>query len=85
MAVRPCVFGHSCVSDANSIYAPNALRSLVRSFADPSVGYVTGQMIYTNPDESGIGEGSSAYMRLREPVAGFGDETRLDRRSRRRD
>lgn len=50
-------------SDANSIYAPDAIRRLVRSFADPSIGYVTGQMIYTNPDKSGIGEGSSAYMR----------------------
>jgi cellulose synthase/poly-beta-1,6-N-acetylglucosamine synthase-like glycosyltransferase len=49
-------------ADANSIYAPNALRSLVRSFADPSVGYVTGQMIYTNPVGSGIGEGSGTYM-----------------------
>ncbi len=50
-------------SDANSIYAPDAIRRLVRGFADPSVGYVTGQMIYTNPDGSGIGEGSGAYMR----------------------
>lgn len=50
-------------SDANSIYAPNTIRKLIRNFADPSVGYVTGQMIYTNPDGSGIGEGSGAYMR----------------------
>jgi cellulose synthase/poly-beta-1,6-N-acetylglucosamine synthase-like glycosyltransferase len=49
-------------SDANSIYASDALRVLVRSFADPSVGYVTGRMIYTNPDGSGFGEGSSAYI-----------------------
>jgi glycosyltransferase involved in cell wall biosynthesis len=49
-------------ADANSMYAPDALRHLVRSFADPSVGYVTGQMVYTNPDGSGIGEGSGAYM-----------------------
>jgi len=50
-------------SDANSIYAPNAIRQLVRNFADPTVGYVTGQMVYSNPDGSGIGEGSGAYMR----------------------
>jgi cellulose synthase/poly-beta-1,6-N-acetylglucosamine synthase-like glycosyltransferase len=50
-------------SDANSMYAPDAVRQLVRSFADSSVGYVTGQMVYTNPDGSGIGEGSGAYMR----------------------
>jgi glycosyltransferase involved in cell wall biosynthesis len=50
-------------SDANSIYARDAVRQLVRNFADPSVGYVTGQMVYTNPDGSGLGEGSGAYMR----------------------
>jgi len=50
-------------ADANSIYAPDAIRQLVRSFVDPSIGYVTGQMIYMNPDESGIGKGSGAYMR----------------------
>ncbi len=50
-------------SDANSIYATDAIRRLVRNFADPTVGYVTGQMVYTNPDGSGIGEGSGAYMR----------------------
>lgn len=49
-------------SDANSIYAPNSLRALVRSFADPSVGYVTGNMLYTNPAGVAIGEGSAAYM-----------------------
>jgi cellulose synthase/poly-beta-1,6-N-acetylglucosamine synthase-like glycosyltransferase len=49
-------------ADANSIYAPSAIRLLVRSFADPSVGYVTGNMIYTNPAESAIGEGSGSYM-----------------------
>ena len=35
----------------------------MRNFADPSVGYVTGQMVYTNPDGVGLGEGSGAYMR----------------------
>ena len=49
-------------SDANSIYGPTALRSLMRSFADPSVGYVTGKMIYTNLATSGIGEESGLYM-----------------------
>ena len=50
-------------ADANSIHAPNALRKIVRNFADPSVGYVTGQMIYTNPNGTGFAEGSGAYMR----------------------
>lgn len=49
-------------SDANSLYAPDALRQLLANFADPEVGYVTGRMIYVNPDGSPIGEGCSSYM-----------------------
>ena len=50
-------------SDANSLYAQDALRQLVANFSDPSVGYVTGKMIYTNSDGSPIGDGCSAYMK----------------------
>lgn len=50
-------------SDANSMYAEDALRKIVRNFADPDVGYVTGKMIYTNPDGTPIGDGCSAYMK----------------------
>lgn len=49
-------------ADANSIYAPDALRHLVQPFADSSVGYVTGKMVYANPQGSAIGEGSGQYM-----------------------
>ncbi len=50
-------------SDANSIYAKDALHHLVSNFADSTVGYVTGKMIYVNPDGSPIGDGCSAYMK----------------------
>lgn len=50
-------------SDANSIYGPKALQKLVANFADPTVGYVTGKMIYTNPDGTIIGDGCSTYMK----------------------
>jgi cellulose synthase/poly-beta-1,6-N-acetylglucosamine synthase-like glycosyltransferase len=50
-------------SDANSMYAEDALQRLVENFADPAVGYVTGKMIYTDPDGTPIGDGCSAYMR----------------------
>jgi cellulose synthase/poly-beta-1,6-N-acetylglucosamine synthase-like glycosyltransferase len=50
-------------SDANSSYAPDALRFLAENFNDPEVGYVTGKMVYTNPDGSPIGDGCSAYMK----------------------
>lgn len=49
-------------SDANSIYREDAVRQLVRNFADPEVGYVTGKMVYTHADGSLIGTGCSAYM-----------------------
>jgi cellulose synthase/poly-beta-1,6-N-acetylglucosamine synthase-like glycosyltransferase len=49
-------------ADANSLYAPDAVRKLARNFADPEVGYVTGRMVYANPSGSGIGEGSGSYM-----------------------
>lgn len=50
-------------SDANSLYRPGALATLVANFADPEVGYVTGHMLYTNDDGSLVGDGCSAYMK----------------------
>lgn len=37
-------------SDANSTWAPAALRHLVEPFADPVVGYVCGQVRFLDPD-----------------------------------
>jgi cellulose synthase/poly-beta-1,6-N-acetylglucosamine synthase-like glycosyltransferase len=50
------------VSDANSIYEKDAVGKLVRNFADPCVGYVTGKMIYVNEFGSRVGSGCTAYM-----------------------
>lgn len=50
-------------SDANSIYRQDAVRMLVRNFADPAVGYVTGRMVYTSTDGDATSEGCSSYMR----------------------
>jgi glycosyltransferase involved in cell wall biosynthesis len=50
-------------SDANSIYRADVVRNLVENFADPSVGYVTGKMVYVSPGGSVIGDGCTAYMR----------------------
>jgi cellulose synthase/poly-beta-1,6-N-acetylglucosamine synthase-like glycosyltransferase len=49
-------------SDANSLYDQDSLRFLMENFTDPSVGYVTGKMVYVNPDGTTIGNGCSAYM-----------------------
>jgi cellulose synthase/poly-beta-1,6-N-acetylglucosamine synthase-like glycosyltransferase len=50
-------------SDANSLYHPDTIRNLVRNFADPSVGYVSGRMIYADPDGTVVGDGCTAFMR----------------------
>ena len=38
-------------SDANTAYAPDAIRRLVRSFADPEVGGVAGNQVYLPASE----------------------------------
>ncbi len=50
-------------SDANSMYHPEAIKALLKNFADPEVGYVTGQMKYVNPDGSMMGDGYTSYMK----------------------
>jgi cellulose synthase/poly-beta-1,6-N-acetylglucosamine synthase-like glycosyltransferase len=50
-------------SDANSRYEPFTIRRLARAFDDPSVGYVTGRLIYEDPGVSGTGRGPGLYIR----------------------
>ena len=50
-------------ADANSMYRADAVRRLIAPFADPSVGYATGRMLYVDPQGSLVGDGCSAYMR----------------------
>jgi cellulose synthase/poly-beta-1,6-N-acetylglucosamine synthase-like glycosyltransferase len=69
-------------SDANSLYGPGTMTSLVAPLADPEVGYVTGRMVYKAPDGSLSGEGCSAYMeyenRLREWETQLGSVVGVD-------
>lgn len=62
-------------ADANSIYAPDAIRSLVANFADASVGYVTGKMVYVTLEDSLVGDGCTGYMRYENWLRGH--ESRL--------
>jgi len=62
-------------ADANSMWAPDALRHLVEPLMDPQVGYVTGRMLYRAPDGSLAGEGCSAYMRYENQLRRW--ETRI--------
>lgn len=50
-------------SDATTEYDPGALRALVRSFADPRVGAVGGELEYVNPSGSAAGDGGGFYWR----------------------
>ncbi|MFH1144925.1 MAG: glycosyltransferase [Candidatus Eisenbacteria bacterium] len=58
-------------SDANSLYAPDALRRLMEPFADEAVGYATGRMLYQAPDGSLTGENCSTYMRYENFLRGL--------------
>jgi cellulose synthase/poly-beta-1,6-N-acetylglucosamine synthase-like glycosyltransferase len=63
-------------SDANAVWAPDALRNLVRSFADPDVAYVCGRLVL---EEHGGTSRERAYWRyelwLREQESALGSIT----------
>ncbi len=69
-------------ADANSIYDKHALKNLVRNFADPKIGYVTGHMTYYSKSGNVIGDGSSKYMQyenwLRELETSVGSVVGVD-------
>jgi cellulose synthase/poly-beta-1,6-N-acetylglucosamine synthase-like glycosyltransferase len=48
-------------SDATSHYQPNAVRALMPSFADSSVGCVAGRLEYVDTSDSRVGRGARSY------------------------
>ncbi len=50
-------------SDANALYAPDALRKLVRNFEDPEVGYVVGAALYTDSHAGASARNENLYWR----------------------
>jgi cellulose synthase/poly-beta-1,6-N-acetylglucosamine synthase-like glycosyltransferase len=48
-------------SDATTFYQKDVLRTLMPNFADPSVGCVTGQVVYTDSAKSSVGHGTRSY------------------------
>jgi len=48
-------------SDATTIYQEDALRKIVRSFADPEVGCVAGQLVYVDRVSTAVGKGCRSY------------------------
>jgi cellulose synthase/poly-beta-1,6-N-acetylglucosamine synthase-like glycosyltransferase len=72
-AVRETVSMIVAFSDANCTWAPDALRKLVRNFADPDVAYVCGRLNLTNDDGRNK---ESVYWRYE--LALRADESRID-------
>lgn len=50
-------------SDANAMYASDAISKLVRNFADLDVGYVVGAALYTDGDEGASARNENLYWR----------------------
>ncbi|HMF29333.1 MAG TPA: glycosyltransferase family 2 protein, partial [Candidatus Cybelea sp.] len=48
-------------SDATTMLEPDAIRKIVRNFADPEVGCVSGQLIYANSHSSAVAGGCRSY------------------------
>jgi cellulose synthase/poly-beta-1,6-N-acetylglucosamine synthase-like glycosyltransferase len=63
-------------SDANSAWAPDALRHLIEPFADPAVGYACGQVRFLDPGSGNL-EGSywRYEMAVRELESGLAGVT----------
>jgi cellulose synthase/poly-beta-1,6-N-acetylglucosamine synthase-like glycosyltransferase len=69
-------------ADANSMYRPDTVRRLMSSFADLTVGYASGRMVYVDAQGSLVGDGCTAYMRyenrLRALESGIGSVVGVD-------
>ena len=50
-------------SDANAMYAPDAIAKLVRNLADPAVGYVVGAALYTDGSSGASAQNENLYWR----------------------
>ncbi len=48
-------------SDATTHYRPDVLRLMIPAFSDPSVGCVTGRVIYQDAKDSSVGAGTQSY------------------------
>lgn len=62
-------------SDANVMFAPDAIPRLLDPFADPTVGVVCGHLSYTGPDGSGTAAAGSLYWRLEEHIKALESRT----------
>lgn len=50
-------------SDGTTVFEPNAIEMLVRNFADPEVGMVSGHLKYQDKGDTKMGAGQTLYWR----------------------
>lgn len=62
-------------SDANVMFAPDAIPRLAAPFADPEVGCVCGHLVYTQADGNGTAESGSLYWKLEEMIKSLESDT----------
>ena len=55
-------------SDANVMFAPDAIPRLLQRFDDPEVGCVCGHLVYTRANDSATAVTGSLYWRLEETI-----------------
>ncbi|MGH3114279.1 MAG: glycosyltransferase family 2 protein, partial [Gaiellaceae bacterium] len=73
VAVRATEADVLAFADAPAVWAPDALRELVRSFADPDVGYVAGRVVLGEPqgtNREGVYWRYELWLRERESALG---------------
>lgn len=63
-AVEVCSGDIIVFSDAASMYDPNAISALVRNYADPRVGAVSGMYNYENKEGSSVGFATILFWKL---------------------
>lgn len=64
-------------SDANSMHRKDALKKLIRNFADEKVGCVAGKLVYTDTDATSVGKGENLYWKYEDFIKR--QESRLGR------
>jgi cellulose synthase/poly-beta-1,6-N-acetylglucosamine synthase-like glycosyltransferase len=74
-AVRAATGDVIVFSDATTRYEPNALRNLVRNYADPSVGAVSGRYEYYSPSGAPMGLGTILFWKYENAIKSF--QTRI--------
>lgn len=61
-------------TDANALFAPDAIETLVRPFADPGIGCVVGKLRYIERDSTSVGRGESVYWKYEAMISSLESE-----------